>query len=901
MTPQKITFEARIDRRIVPNVIEVTSSAGFDQINAECTIWCTARPSWADERLEATVWAKNSATGEGQIFGGEVTGFDWTYFPTKIGIICGDLLARTRDEWGGADAEYTSQTSAAVIRNILEKNAIPSDRANIEGDTWTVGVINPVTLKSGDDGYGTIIQPLDDMERYATFSLTSGVIVRRRVTGAAGGSAALTFSKGVTILSSPRHNRTATGIINRVIITGVDYEGLTVGGEGVGEAIAANPYVSNVSGYNTERVQSNLVEDDATALLFAQRRVADKNRRPEYVEFSVPLDPRVQPGMTISIVHSDIEVNTTWFAQHVAHSISASGATTTIRAVGGGLSGYTPQAPIPNFTIQAILEGRDTGTGVDAIVVVICDGSQSYDPDGTIATYAWTITPNAGTATPSSGSGAVLRSIVEGAASVSVTLTVTDNDGLTGALTLTKDITTSSLPTEDLFLVYNGKAWCSTDGEQTWQSQTPASGSATCLCPFAPDWGQLWGTTTGHVYATFDFLATSLVDLGQPHGAVACTAVWVQETDSTRLWAGFSDGKVYQGTLDVSGQTATWTQQGTITGGPSIVELRESYGTPGELRATAGTGYYYSTDSGASWSTVHTFTGTAQRMAAGFDTNLASALSDAAPIYDEDGTPPTVSATSIPALSFGWRQQELYAADDANALYLGAGPSFDLSATADTTTNVANHMIRSGNLDRVVYIAIGDGTGDNGFVKWIPDVAAPFFIRKTGTDPGLMLGYGGLRSPPVPEYVISLGGQGLILDLWNGSSNDSPPSGWQDTIFNTSAWSVTANGGALALEDADWVWTAAGASNLTASGQGAVFRHTFALSTTTIRTATLTIIADDVVDAAYLNGTALTLPVTDQDVSSLLLTGGSTNVLAVQAHDTTGPHGGIAFKLKVNA
>lgn len=775
MSLQTITFECRIDGRIVPQVLEVTCSAGFDQINAEATIWAPARPSWADERMEVTIWAKNSATGQGQIFGGEVTGFDWTYAPTKVGVVCGDLLARARDAWGGDEEEYSGQTSAAVVRNALEKNAIPSSMASIEGDDWTIGTINPLILSSGDDPYGTLIAPLDDLEGYKTYSLSSGVIVRRRVTGAAGGAAALTFEKGVTILSSPRHSRTALGIVNKVIITGVDYEGLVIGGPGIGEASSPNPYVSNVSGYTTERIQSNLIEDDATALLFAERRVADKNRRPEQLIFSIPLDPRVQPGMTIAVNHADLESSgQPLFCQNVAHAISGSGATTTIRATGGSIAAPVLQPPVAVFTIQAYPEAIDTGSGIDSIVVIICDGSGSFDMDGTIASYAWTITPDAGTATPDTGASAVMRSVVSGATAIDVTLTVTDNDGLTGELLLTKDITPGSLPVEDLYLAF-GVASCSVDGEQTWRDATPLSGNAICLMPIAPEW-QAWGTDTGHIYATFDKLATDLVDLGTPHGAVGCTAVWIHELDATRLWAGFSDGAVYRAVVDLTAFTATWSAAGTIPDSP-IIELRESYGTFDELRATAGSGYYYSTDGGNSWALQHTFD-TARRMAAGFDHNLASGLNDSAPLYDEDGTPPTVpgGVTHVRGLSFGWRVDELYGADDAANLYLGAGPSYDLSLHADATAAQVNHMIRSGNIDRVVYLAEGDGTGDNGFQKWIPDTAAPFFIRRTGTDAGLMIGYGALHAPPRLNELLLLpyGASGASDKIWRFV----PGTGW---------------------------------------------------------------------------------------------------------------------------
>jgi hypothetical protein len=215
-----------------------------------------------------------------------------------------------------------------------------------------------VVLKNGSDGYSTVIAPMDDLEGYRTYSLSNGTIRRQRITGRPGGSPALTFEKGVQILSNPRHHRTAVGIVNKVIITGVEYEGLTVGGPGVGEASAPNPYVTNVSGYTTERIQSNLVEDDATALLFAQQRVSDKNRRPEYGEFEIPLDPRLQTGMTVKVIHPDLELGSlTAFCQNVAHSINASGAKTRFRTSAGNISGFALQPPVAMFALQTILEG----------------------------------------------------------------------------------------------------------------------------------------------------------------------------------------------------------------------------------------------------------------------------------------------------------------------------------------------------------------------------------------------------------------------------------------------------------------------------------------------------------------------------------------------------------------
>lgn len=747
ITVKKITWEVRVGGRVVPRVIEISASAGFEQVNSECTIVTTARPSWVDEGLPVTVWASNGALS-GQIFGGEVNQIDWEYAPGKVQIVCRDLLARTRLDWGGDDYDYTNQDDAAIIRNLLEKMAIPSHVASIQSSSWTLGTIEPITLKAGVAPY-SLISEIDDLAGYKTYSLTSGIIVRRRVSGIPGLIGALTFTKGVDILTNARRSRTRDGIVNRCIVTGVDYEGLTIGGPGVGEASAPNAYIPDPPGFITQTIQSNLVEDDPKALEIATRIVGDKNRRPEGLDIQVPFDPRVQPGMTITVNHADLETGSAAVSvSYVQHALSSSGAITTMRTSGGNLSGYTDlQPPVASFDLQLFREGEDTGSGVDPLIVGVADGSQSYDPDGAIVSYAWAASVDAGAVTPSSGSAAAFRFLISGAATeITISLTVTDGDSLTDALDRVIPLTSDALYVEDLYVAY-GDVACSSDGEQTWRTATPASGSAISLAAFAPDWGEVFGTTTGHVYATFDKLLTALVDLGQPNGTADCTALWVHEVDQTRLWAGFDDGKVYAAIVDVGAHTATFTLAGTIPDAP-VVEVRESYGATGELRATAGTGYYYSANGGASWSLVHTFD-VASRMAAGFDQNMAAGLNSTPPISGEDVTPTVPGGvTHLRGLTFGWRTQALYATDDAAGLYTTDDTFAALTAHADTLDGQGNHLIRSGNVDGVLYASIGDGTGmNNGFQKWLPDVAAPFYVYQTGSAAGLMLGYGPARLP----------------------------------------------------------------------------------------------------------------------------------------------------------
>jgi hypothetical protein len=791
-TYQKIALRVLMNGARASNVIGVDVSMGLSQINAQATVHVTASPSGAAERASCEVWAGYSGdAGTDLIFKGELTGVAWEYFPGVVSLEARDLLARTRLDWGGDDREYTEQDSAAVIRNLLEAMGIPSSAAHIEGSDWTLGVVESVIAPGGRAFY-PLIQEIDDLEGYRTFTVADGTIRRLRVSGNVGLGASWTYEEGVNSIKITRR-RTLEGIINKCIVTGLDYEGLTVGGEDGGAvAFADNPFIPDPPRYITETIQSNLVEDDERALAIAKRIVADKNRRPEVFELEVVFNPKIQPLSVIRVIHEDVEAGDAYLVvDRVQHTIRGNSARTTITTLGGNIiATATNIPPIALFDVKLFQEGEDTGAGVSSIVVGVADGSTSTDPDGDAAllTYAWALSVDAGTVTPSSGSGAVIRFVAEGAANLVITLTVTDVLGATNELTRTLPLTAGTLYVEDLYTAEDGLLAATANGEQTWNTYAVSGGGATCLAPFAPPWGEIWGASNGHIYATIDYLKTAAVDLGQPHGVVAVTAVTVHELDTTRAWACFSDGKVYQGTIDPAGPSATWALRGTVPGG-SVVEIRESLGVFGSLRATAGAGYYGSEDGGATWTLIHSFD-TAWRMAGGFDTNVVTGLNDDNPIWAETGTTPSVPSgvRHLRGVTFGWRQKALYATDDAANLYATDDTLASLDLQSDTLPAGANHMIRSGNIDGVIYLACGDGTGDaNGAVKWIPGTKAPFYIRKTGSRAVRMVGYGPAHLPQIAVDFVFLpfGETDATKDKWHRyqdgvwSSGPLPASGYK--------------------------------------------------------------------------------------------------------------------------
>ncbi len=115
---------------------------------------------------------------------------------------------------------------------------------------------------------------------------------------------------------------------------------------------------------------------------------------------------------------------------------------------GGGSPGPTPPPPPPNVPPVASAGPNQT---VDAATVVTLNGGGSNDPDGTIASYAWTQTAGT-TVTLSSGTAAQPTFTAPGVAAATTltfSLTVTDNRGATSPAA-TVSITVNPLPAGSL-------------------------------------------------------------------------------------------------------------------------------------------------------------------------------------------------------------------------------------------------------------------------------------------------------------------------------------------------------------------------------------------------------------------------------------------------------------------
>jgi len=228
-------------------------------------------------------------------------------------------------------------------------------------------------------------------------------------------------------------------------------------------------------------------------------------------------------------------------------------------------------------------------------VVAALDGSGSHDPDGTVATYAWSGTPVAPTPI---GIGTRASAVYNPfpATPPTVTLTVTDNHGRTASTTRTLIKAAGKVYTRELWYC-DGTLHFSND-QKLWRDYpVPAvvipeqAGDEYILCASA-------GGALARVL--LDGTATA------PAGPVGVTALTIsrdrkgQETGVCRTGSG--NGRIWRSVDKGVG----WSEVAPLPNGGRCDVIEESPYSPGDLYAGGGNVLWHSYGAGASWQAFHT-------------------------------------------------------------------------------------------------------------------------------------------------------------------------------------------------------------------------------------------------------------------------------------------------------
>ncbi len=240
----------------------------------------------------------------------------WTFYLEDIG-------ANLRFKWGGEgtdpeldalfDRVYTNTTDDAYIVNIFEALGGPVSLHSIPTTLNPLGVIYPLTHRVGQPGWTYIRgdSGIDVIYGMWTGTTNDGVLRRGPL---AVGTADFTATEGTNILlGSSRSPLGTESIINRYIVYGLEYEGATIGGVGVGDYSLPNSNIPTPPTSHTETIRNNLIEDDATALACATIQVGLHNFPYDETNLILLGDPSITIGQTA-------EINSTGAALSLDHN-----------------------------------------------------------------------------------------------------------------------------------------------------------------------------------------------------------------------------------------------------------------------------------------------------------------------------------------------------------------------------------------------------------------------------------------------------------------------------------------------------------------------------------------------------------------------------------------------------
>ena len=235
-----------------------------------------------------------------------------------------------------------------------------------------------------------------------------------------------------------------------------------------------------------------------------------------------------------------------------------------------GLTALDP--PAANQSPVARAGGPYSGALNQAVAF---NGTASSDPDGSIASYAWDFGDG------SAGTGATPSHAYTGVGTYTVTLTVTDNGGLTNSATTTASISTSSGPQPPVARaggpysgMVNGPVWF--DGS----ASTDADGRIVGYDWDFGDGGTASGAQAMHAYAavgTYTVTLTVTDDAGLTATASATVTIAARTSDGETLyllncadchgdpWGGSAVDAALSGTKRVAGARSC-TIRGAISG-----------------------------------------------------------------------------------------------------------------------------------------------------------------------------------------------------------------------------------------------------------------------------------------------------------------------------------------------
>ncbi len=377
----------------------------------------------------------------------------------------------------GGQSEADRQVEA-VVSTFLTESGIPESRQNLPTTNITIGNNSWVVFEY--ESAMEAIQRMCDLTGYKVWADPQGIVQMREVQTIAASGAALTFQTQLEYRDGETFIRQRKGNIVSVAssvdddvrnwITVFHEDPTTSGNDLTATVYGDSPYIPDPPRYRKTEITSYMLDTQDMLNTIALRIYNDLNRLRYSATLRTEGEPRLELGQTVQVV-DDYTVGSgmNYFVYDYSISHDSNGYFADVTVVGGAGEG---SPAVGNISPVALFRFNVNRIDLDGITYndVWVDGSDSYDPDGNIASYLWTSVGY------SPASGVTNHYLVSGAVtSITVALKVTDDDGMTDTITQVKSLEPgggASVKERSIYYAEGTSVYATDDSGATWESFT---------------------------------------------------------------------------------------------------------------------------------------------------------------------------------------------------------------------------------------------------------------------------------------------------------------------------------------------------------------------------------------------------------------------------------------------
>jgi hypothetical protein len=717
-----------------------------------------------------------------------------------------DILSRIDqaegEECGSAEGLLFDNTPwPTAIRQVLNRAGIAdTEIASIydPGTVFNVGTIEPI-CHTADESLTSIYRALLTMVGAVGWCLpASGQVKIERFSTIPPASPSIAISN--TASNAYRWNKAdyvATGrerIVKRFTCTGGEVEnGVAVESTWVAPDIEVGINDSESCEYWQTQAQV-----DAMAQWYGEQAC----REEVTVEVEVPADMGWLPGLAAALTVGKLGLAS---EPAMITAVRTDGVRSTLTcAIGDSkITGYLDTlAPICDFAMLIVAERVLISGQPQTIYDVYVDASSSYDPDGELVSYAWSVSG----ATPlntvvQAAQTTIVLDTLEG---VEITLTVTDDTAPphTDTLTRATDAPDVQVWTRVLSTACWSNGWRILVDQSGWKSFTRA-GERCIAVPAYNNTGPLlsfW--SDGKVFRWEDYDADPVYVGTLPAVPPDRSVIWVTEGVPEDIWV--TDGSIWAYHSTDGGVTWKTIDLGSGNYGMGV---ETGYNNPSYVRVATSGGVLHSYSRGQTWEQACTVAAPpdvrARVLASGFGLHLTTFLgtselppADIARFDDSEAastdwsgvaSPPTGLGEITPLLTTpGFVVAERRAPERLFVLTGDASNIFTASELNVPLLNSLFGLVRDGLLPDVIYIA-GELTSK---LLTLSD------MYQIDTIKSYQIGYGALwvAMPPAPPVRVFMTATnvalqtGLFVSENNAWQYITHSDGGEDSFYVTSEW-----------------------------------------------------------------------------------------------------------------